>query len=92
MEESRISDKATEQQDLFIEGEFVEYTEASILQRFLNYLIDTLLMRFGLSWATTYLLVTFLLATSPKTAYALFSEDGSPLLAASVIAMLNHLI
>ena len=92
MEDHRIHGATDEQQDLFVEGEFIEYTEASTTQRFLNYLIDTLLMRYGLSWATTYLLVSFFLASSPKTAYALFGEEGSPLLATYLIAILNHLV
>jgi uncharacterized RDD family membrane protein YckC len=77
--------------DLFEEGEFVEYTEASNGQRFLNYLIDTLLMRYGVSYGTSYLLVQFLLAVSPQTAYDLFGGDGT-LWAVYLIALLNHLV
>lgn len=82
---------ATETQDLFVENEFVQYYEASNGQRFVNYLIDVLLMRFFISYGTSYLLVNFLLAVSPETAYALFSENLL-LLATYIVAILNHLI
>jgi uncharacterized RDD family membrane protein YckC len=41
--------------DLFSDEETVQYEYASTGQRFLNFLVDNLLMRFALSWATTYL-------------------------------------
>jgi uncharacterized RDD family membrane protein YckC len=81
--------KATEI-DLFEENEFVEYDEASNGQRFTNYLIDSLLMRYAIGYATGYFLAKFLLAVSPQTAYDLFGKDD--LLAGYIIALLNHLI
>lgn len=77
--------------DLFEEGEFIEYTEASTGQRFLNYLVDTLLMRYVVSYGSSYMLVHLLLAVSPQTAYALFGENGS-LWAVYLIALTNHLV
>ena len=78
------------QTDLFEEGEFVEYTEASKGQRFINYLLDYLVMYFGIAYATTYLLLQVLLATSPETAYDLFG--GGNVLASYIIAIANHLL
>ena len=92
MEDTKTYNPASEQQqDLFLEGEFIEYNEATTTQRFLNYLIDALLMQYGIAWATGYLLVKFLLAVSPEAAYDLFGS-GSPLLAAYIIGMVNHLV
>lgn len=76
---------------LFEEGEFVEYDEASNWQRFLNYLIDTIFMRYAVGYATGYLLAEFLLATSPETAYALFGDEAS-LLVMYLISAINHLV
>ena len=80
---------------LFEEGEFIEYDEASTGQRFLNYLIDILFMRFVVSYGTSYLLVEFLLATAPESAYKWFGEEASLLALygiAYLIAILNHLV
>jgi uncharacterized RDD family membrane protein YckC len=91
MEEPNHYPSAAEPQDLFTEGEFIEYTEATTTQRFVNYLIDLLVMRFGISWATSYGLFFLLNSLSPGRAYELFNE--SPLLlTAYVIAFINHLI
>lgn len=76
---------------LFSENEFIEYNEASAGQRFLNYLIDALLMQFGISWASGYLLARLLFAVSPETAYSLFA-DGSPYLPAYLVALVNHIL
>jgi uncharacterized RDD family membrane protein YckC len=82
---------ASEPQDIFLEGEFIEYTEATATQRFLNYIVDMLLMRFGLSWLTTFALVKFLLVVSPKTAYAFFGGGEWFLAGAYLIAIVNHI-
>jgi uncharacterized RDD family membrane protein YckC len=76
--------------DLFEDGEFVEYHEASTGQRFVNYLIDYLLMSFVIAFATTYLLIELLMVTSPETAYNLFNETNY--LATYIIALINHLL
>jgi uncharacterized RDD family membrane protein YckC len=80
----------TAESHLFEEGEFIEYDEASNGQRFLNYLIDNLFMQFAVSFATTYLLMQLLLATSPDTAYDWFGDDVS-YAAVYTISLLNHL-
>lgn len=91
MDDTKTLPTAEDGHDLFTEGEFIEYNEATTGQRFLNYLIDLLLMRFGISYATSYLLVNGLLAISPDTAYTLFSERYL-LLATYIIAIINHLV
>jgi uncharacterized RDD family membrane protein YckC len=59
------------QPDLFAE-DIVEYKEASTGQRFLNYLIDSLVMQYGLGLVTGYLLGKIIVTISPDTAYDLF--------------------
>jgi uncharacterized RDD family membrane protein YckC len=76
--------------DLFEEGEFIEYIEASAGQRFLNYLVDYFVMYFVIAFGTSYLLMQVLLATSPETAYDLFSENK--MLTSYIIAIFNHLL
>ena len=38
--------------DIFNEEDIVQYADASTGQRFLNYLIDVILMQYGLGWLT----------------------------------------
>ena len=81
----------SEQEDLFQEGEFIEYTEATHAQRLTNYIIDVLLMRYGITWLTTFLLMRFLITASPETAEDWFADE--PLLFVSyLIAILNHIV
>ena len=89
--EEKSFPSATDQPDLFTEGEFREYTEATTSQRFINFLVDAMLMQFALTWVTTYLLLTFLTAVSPETANSLFYGD-SKLLESYLIGLINHLI
>lgn len=91
METTQTNATATESQDLFQENEFVSYTEASTTQRFLNFIIDAILMQYGIAWATGYLLVKLIIAISPETAYSLFVE-GSPIVAAYLIGLFNYLL
>lgn len=91
MEPTKIYTADTEQEDLFQEGEFIEYTEATHTQRLLNYLIDVMLMRYGISWLTSYLLANLLMTVSPHTADALFGE-GQLLFSTYLIAVLNHVV
>ena len=53
------------EQHLFTEQDEYHYVEASTGQRFLNFLIDNLLMRYALSWATGYAVGYFLAMTVP---------------------------
>ena len=78
------------QTDLFEEGEFIEYTEASKGQRFLNYLVDYFIMYFVVAYGTSYILMQILLAASPTAAYNLF--NGNEVFASYIIALFNHLL
>ena len=82
--------KSLEQEDLFEENEFVSYDLASNHQRFLNYLIDSLLMRYAIGYASGYLLGRLLVSLSPQLAYSLFIDHN--LLASYVISLINHLV
>lgn len=55
--------QAEEQVNLFDND--IQYTEASLGQRFLNWLIDNLFMRFALSYASGYAVGYLLLAIAP---------------------------
>jgi len=90
-----IENNIQQTEDLFTEQEALNYTEASTGQRFLNYLIDALLMQYGLSFATGYLLARIILAISPETAYDLFvvrSESVDVLASYYLLAIFNYLI
>jgi len=54
-------------QDLFSEQDLFVYEEASAGQRFLNLLIDSLLMRFGLSNLTSFVVGRIIFVLSPET-------------------------
>ena len=90
MEEHNRYPSATEPPDLFTEGEFIEYTEATTKQRFINYIVDLMVMRFGISWVTSYVLFYLLNNIAPDLAYDLFTK-GPLLLTAYLIAIVNHL-
>jgi uncharacterized RDD family membrane protein YckC len=65
-----------EEQHLFTEQDEFNYIEASTGQRFLNFLIDNLLMRYALSWATGYV-VGYLLALAVPDFYSdIFYNQG----------------
>ncbi|HEU4633744.1 MAG TPA: RDD family protein [Flavisolibacter sp.] len=53
------------EQHLFTDRDAYNYTEASTGQRFLNCLIDNLLMRYALSWPTGYVVGYFLALAAP---------------------------
>ena len=79
---------------IFTEEDIQDRQYASVGQRFLNYLIDALLMQYSLAFATTWLLVKFLLMVSPETAYQLFGDgrDTTDVLVASyLIAIVNYI-
>jgi|SRR5688572_29784208 len=72
------NDNATENISLHDELQsFIKYTEASLGQRFLNFLIDNLLMRYGLSYLTGTAIGYLLVAVAPDFAYDLFSDESS---------------
>ena len=73
---------------------FIRYEQASMGQRFLNWLIDNLLMRFGLSYATGTL-VGYLLGTFfPDYTRRIISDqnNGDLLLISYIIVIFNYII
>ncbi len=83
------------EQHLFTEQDQFHYTEASTGQRFLNYLVDALLMQYGLSFATGYVLARIVVAISPETAYEWFvtrSESLDVIASYYLLAIINYLI
>ncbi len=94
MDTNELTTEANEQH-LFTGQDVISLEDASTGQRFLNYLIDAILMQYGLAFATVYLLVQFLMAFSPNTAYELFGDDrstGNTILASYLLAIVNYLI
>ena len=83
-----------EEQHLFGENELFQYEEASTGQRFLNYLIDALLMQYGLAFITGFGVAALWAAIDQESAYELFSntESGMFLLFSYGLAMLNHFL
>lgn len=82
------------EQHLFTEEDIYQYEYASTGQRFLNMLIDNILMNYGLSYLSGsivgYLLGTFF----PDFAVSLFSEPESSevILFGVIVAYFNHII
>lgn len=83
------------QQDLFTDEEVLSYEEASVGQRFLNYLIDALIMQYGLSFLTGILVAKLIMLFSPEVAYDLFvtrQQSGDVLLSMYFVSIMNFLI
>ena len=82
------------EQHLFTEEDIYQYEYASTGQRFLNMLIDNILMNYGLSYLTGtivgYLIGTFF----PDLALSLFSNPESMeiLLFGVILAYFNHIV
>jgi uncharacterized RDD family membrane protein YckC len=77
------------------EEDLVSLEDASTGQRFANYFIDGLLMRYGIAFATGYVLAQVLLAISPELAYEMFGDESSTgyqVLALYLILIINYLI
>ncbi len=55
-----------ETEHIFAEEDMYQYEYASAGQRFLNWLIDNIFMRFALSWASGYALGYFLAKLFPE--------------------------
>ncbi|HEY9364327.1 MAG TPA: RDD family protein [Chitinophagaceae bacterium] len=90
-----IEANAPDPEQLFTNLDEFNYEEASSGQRFLNYLIDTLLMQYGMSFITGFLLGKLLLAISPELAYDLFvvkSNNVNTILSLYLISTVNYLI
>ena len=73
---------------------FIQHTSASTGQRFLNYLIDNLLMQYGLSYLTGYIVGYFLVMLFPESSSNLFNGESqfSLLLLGYIISIFNYLL
>ena len=73
---------------------FIQYVPATTGQRFLNFLIDNLLMRFGLSYFTATIVGFFLGSLFPEFTYSLINGNNQLglLLLAYIIAIFNYLV
>lgn len=81
--------------NIFEENDIFRFEDASTGQRFFNYLIDGILMQYGLGFLTGILLAEFLLLVSPETAYEIFGEErttGYALLGFYLLSIFNYLI
>jgi len=82
-------------QDLFTEQEIFNYEQASAGQRFLNYLVDALIMQYGLSFLTGIIVAKIVMAISPETAFDLFvtrSNSMDVLIGFYLVGILNYLL
>ena len=75
-------------------NQYIQYTQASTGQRFVNWLIDNLLMRFGLSYLTGTVVGLLLAKLFPDYAMRIvYSEDRSDLiLIGFIIVIFNYLV
>lgn len=83
------------QPSLADELEIVNYVNASLGQRFVNYLIDNLLMTYGLSYLTGIIVARFLYSIAPDFAYSVFTDDGEfgkLFLASYMIGIFNYVV
>jgi uncharacterized RDD family membrane protein YckC len=81
------------EQHLFTEEEVHPFEYASAGQRFLNWLIDNLLMRFGLSWATGFVIGFVLARLFPEFLVNMVNNRGVEFyLAIYLILILNYLL
>lgn len=78
----------------FNDDDLALYRDATLGQRFLNFLIDNFAMQYGLGYVTGILLAYVLLAVAPETAYWLFGDEESAqmLIAGYAIGIFNYLI
>ena len=87
-----------EQQDLLAEGAYIDnhFEYATQGQRFLNWLIDNLLMRFGLSYLTGMAIGTLLAVAAPdflnELAYSGDRMSGGILLLSLMVGYLNYIV
>ena len=82
------------QQHLFEDEELFTHEEASTGQRFFNYLVDGLLMQYGLGMLTGYMVVYTVMAIDEDTAYSLFGNESSAsfILSTYMISIVNYLV
>ncbi len=86
------SEYPSQQENLF--DNYIEYRQASTGQRFVNWLIDNLLMRFGLSYVTGTLVGIFLARFAPDFAERLINERDpwDLILLSYAIGVFNYLL
>ncbi len=82
------------EQHLFADEELFTHEEASTGQRFLNYLVDGLIMQYGLGMLTGYLVVSTAIAIDEDTAYSLFGNESSAsfIFSTYLISIVNYLV
>jgi uncharacterized RDD family membrane protein YckC len=81
------------QQDIFAEQDIYQYEHASTGQRFLNFLVDNLLMRFGLSRLTGYVVGWFLAKFFPNFYLDMIYSRGVEFyITLYLIAIFNYVI
>lgn len=83
------------QGDVFTQEDVFNYQQASTGQRFLNYLLDALVMQYGLSYLTGMVVARIVYSISPQAAYDLFvvRQDSVDLIAAFyLVGILNYLL
>jgi uncharacterized RDD family membrane protein YckC len=96
MENNIVDQNQPEQQD-FLEYEtdsLFQHQYATQGQRFVNWLVDNLLMRFAFSYITSYGVVLILNEVSPDTLYDIVygGTTGGLLLLAYIVGIFNYLI
>lgn len=81
-------------QDIFSQEDLFQYQEATKGQRFLNYLIDNLLMQYGLSYVTGTIVGYLLALAAPGFAQniSLDPEGAGIILLGVIIAYFNYII
>lgn len=83
---------ATTEQHLFTEEDLNQYQEASTGQRFLNLLIDVLLMRYVISWGVGFMLGMILAAFFPEFLEAIPDEGFEYYLTSYLISVFTVVI
>jgi uncharacterized RDD family membrane protein YckC len=81
------------QEHLFADHNIYSYEYATTGQRFLNWLIDNIVMRFGLAWLTGYIVGYFLAKFFPNFYLNMVYQKGLEYyLTIYLIAFLNYII
>ena len=96
MENNNADQNQQEQQDYldYENHSLFQHQYATQGQRFFNWLIDNLLMRFGLSYVTSYGVVLILIEVSPDTLYDIVygGTTGGLFFLAYIVGIFNYLI
>jgi uncharacterized RDD family membrane protein YckC len=81
------------QPDIFAAEDIYQYEYASNGQRFLNWLVDNLLMRFGLNWASGYIVGYFLAKFFPEFYLnAILSKGVEFYITIYLLSIFNYLV